>query len=96
MEAYTTGNPFFWIVLGVLTLWLVPCLVWGNAMWWAWTRKVENGATDQLWFGWLEISKAVVFGRFVSSDKMAKISPILEMISKLPGELSETTAHKPD
>ena len=89
MIANTTSNPFFWIILGVLTLWLVPCLVWGNAMWWAWTRKVENGPGDQLWIGWLEISKAMVFGRFMSEAKRARIKPVLEAIEKLPSEMDQ-------
>ncbi len=89
MIANTTSNPFFWIILGVLSLWLIPCLVWGNAMWWAWTRKVENGPGDQRWIGWLEISKAMVFGRFMSDTKMARIRPILEALDRLPAEIGK-------
>ena len=90
MEAYTTANPFFWITMGVLALWLLPCFFWGNAMWWAWTRKIEDGPNDQLWIGWLEISKAMVFRSRMDTNKRERIQPILQAIEGLPKQLKES------
>jgi hypothetical protein len=39
-------------------------------MWWAWARKVGSGPDDQLWIGWLELSKMMDFGLF--KDKKNK------------------------
>jgi len=95
VEAYTTANPFFWITMGVLALWLLPCFFWGNAIWWAWTRKIEDGPGDQLWIGWLEISKAMVFGRWMDADKRQRMLPLLKSLEELPKQLNEQ-ADKPN
>jgi len=89
VEAYTTANPFFWIIVGIISLWLLPCLLWGNAMWWAWTRKIEDGPGDQLWIGWLEISKAMIFGRWMDAEKREQIAPILKSLEVLPKQIKE-------